>query len=322
MPAMPLLLLAGIATGTVAYSAVAAGAAFSVGFGAARNLRGRRWAAMNAATLGCTLSAFVGCLAGEWLPVEVLLAAAAAAACAVLALLDEDLWWISLQMVIAVLVGGYFHGPLKAAALRAGAVFVGGATQVLIVMVLAKLAPRAAQPLPAGPPGKPAEKRLLIAHGLRAAICVAMALAAAEAFGLANSYWAPMTAMIVLKPGLSETRTRGMARLSGTVAGCVLATLFAIGVGYTQPWLVAGMGLAAGAAFSLQRAHYAVMTSAVTATVVLLLSLAHGGGALANAEHRLIATVLGGALALLVARIAPHRPLSRHPHADRVGAEA
>ena len=56
--------------------------------------------------------------------------------------------------------------------------------------------------------------------------------------------------------------------------------------------------------------------------MVLLLSLAQGGHALTNAEHRLIATVLGGAIALLVARIAPHRPLDQNAPIDRVGAAA
>jgi len=201
-------------------------------------------------------------------------------------------------------------------------VFAGGAAQVLIVSVLARVAPKAARPLPAPAAKGELDRRLLIAHALRAAICVVLALGFARLLGLANSYWAPMTAMLVLKPGLSETHTRGIARLGGTIAGCALASVFAIAVGYSQPALLIGMALTAYAAYALQKAHYAILSSAITATVVLLLELAHGGKVLLNAEHRLMATVLGGTIALTIARIAPHKPLAPFPGTDAVGPSA
>jgi Fusaric acid resistance protein-like len=321
-PALPVLLLAGLLTGQVGYGAVAAGAAFSVGFGAARDLRGRRWGAMFAAVAGTTLTAFVGCVAGQWEIVLMIIAGLAAAACAVLALYDEDLWWVSLQMVIALLVAGHYSGPPAVAAVRAAAVFGGGAAQVLIVMILARLAPSAAGRLPPAAPKDPPEGRLVISHAIRAAVCVAIALAIAWGLGLANSYWAPMTAMLILKPGLSDTHTRGVARFTGTVVGCLLASLYAFVVSYNAPLLLVGMGFTAFAAYALQKAHYAILTSAVTATVVLLLSISQGGHAFTNAEHRLIATLVGGVVALIIARIAPHRPLVENAPADRVGAAA
>jgi len=321
-PALPLLLLIGLSTGQIAYGAVAAGAAFSVGFGAARDLRGRRWGAMLAAVVGTTATAFIGCLAGQWEIVLLPVAALAAAACAALALYDEDLWWVSLQMVIALLVAGHYSGPLPAAGLRALTVFVGGMTQVLVVMALARLAPAAAGRLPPAAPKPPPDRRLVVSHTIRAAICVGLALAVAWKLGLANSYWAPMTAMLILKPGLSDTHTRGIARFTGTIVGCLLASLYALAVGYYAPLLLIGIGLTGCAAYALQKAHYAILTSAVTATVVLLLSLAQHGHALTNAEHRLIATLVGGVIALVIAMIAPHRPLDQHATVDRVGAAA
>ncbi len=319
VPAIPCLLLLGFASHRLADGAVAAGAAFAVGFGAARDLRGRRWAAMIAAGVGTSIAAFLGCLAGQ--RTETLLAAAmlAAATCAVLALIDEDLWWISLQMVIALLVGEYFAGAAGAALERAAAVLAGGAVQVACVVILARLAPAAAGPLPAGPPKPPPTRGLLLAHAVRAACSVALSLEIARTVGLANSYWAPMTAMLVLKPGLGDTHARGIARLAGTVAGGLAAAAFAAGVGYDRLPLVLAVGFGAGASFALQKAHYALLTTAVTATVVLLLSLARGGGALGNAEHRLVATALGGAIALAVAAIAPHRPHAGPVPGDVVG---
>ena len=106
------------------------------------------------------------------------------------------------------------------------------------------------------------------------------------------------------------------------MVGCVLASLYALAVAYYAPLLLVGIGLTAFAAYALQKAHYAILTSAVTATVVLLLSLAQGGHALTNAEHRLIATLLGGVVALVIARIAPHRPVDQNAPVVRVGAAA
>lgn len=319
-PAMPLLLLVGVEAGKLPYAAVASGAAFCVGFGASRDLGGRRWGAMIAAALGTTLAGFVGCLAGQQPLALMLVAATAAVGCAVLALVHEDLWWISLQMVIALLVAGFYPGPLPAALTRAAAVLAGGGAQLAVVMILARLAPGAAGRLPAPPPHKPpSPRRVYVGHALRAAVCVCASLWIARALGLANGYWAPMTAMIVLKPGLSETNTRGLARLVGTIAGGAAATGFALAVGGAWPLLVIGVGVGATAAFALQKAHYAILTSAITATVVLLLTLADAGHALANAEHRLIATLIGGALALVVARILPHSAASAHPALDQVG---
>jgi uncharacterized membrane protein YgaE (UPF0421/DUF939 family) len=319
-PAMPLLLLVGVETGHVAYAAVATGAAFSVGFGAARDLRGWRWAAMLGATAGASIAAFIGCLSGQWLPVILVVAALAAMACAFLALVDEDLWWIVLQMAVALLVASYFAGPPHAALVRAGVVLAGGAIQVGFVVALARLFPAAAARLPPAAPKDPPPRWLYGVHTLRAGVCVAVSLGLAHLLGLSNGYWAPMTAMLVLKPGLSDTNTRGLARLTGTVAGGATATLFAIAVGYAWPALVIGIAATATAAFALQKAHYAILSSAITATVVLLLSLAEGGGALLNAEHRLIATLLGGAVALVVARSAPHRPAPARASDDTVGS--
>jgi uncharacterized membrane protein YccC len=160
---------------------------------------------------------------------------------------------------------------------------------------------------------------------VRAVVCVGGALAVAWRLDLANSYWAPMTALIVLKPGLRDTGLRGVQRIGGTMAGGIGATAFAAGAialpGATHPLMILGIGTAATAAFALQKAHYAALTAAITATVVLMISFAHGP-AIENAEHRLAATLLGGAAALAGAWIAPRRPRWLRRAEDRVGQGA
>jgi uncharacterized membrane protein YgaE (UPF0421/DUF939 family) len=314
---MPLLMVIGMATDRPVDGAIAAGAAFSVGFGAARELRGRRWGAMGAATLGMACAAFLGCLLGQSTPLFIVVAAMAAALCAATALKDEDAWWVILQLVIAFLVAGSYPGTIGAAGHRALVVLLGGVVQIGTVMLLAGLFPAAAAPVIVPAP-RTRETGILCAHMLRAAICVAAGLLIARHLTLTNVYWAPMTALIVLKPRLHETGIRGLARLTGTLAGSCLATLYAHVCRDAPGMLILGMAVTATASFALQKAHYASLTTAITATVVLLLTLGQSS-ALANAEHRLVATLLGGVIALGVAWVVPHQAPLRLARADRVG---
>lgn len=318
VPAMPLMMLAGALTGDITTAAIAAGAAFSVGFGAARDLRGRRWGAMLAAMLSMSAATLIGSLSGgvPWL--APIVAATAGAACAVLAMYDEDMWWIALQAVIALLVAQYYPGDAVEALRRAVIVLGGGAVQIACVVALVRVMPAARARLPRGAAPQHPGNWAVAMHAVRAALCVAGSLLIARHWGLANSYWAPMTAMLILKPGLRDTWARGGQRIFGTLAGCVGATVFVVAVG-TQTWVMLPvLALTTGFAFAVQKGHYAVLTTAITATVVLLLALAHGA-ALANAEHRVIATLLGGGCALAVAWIAPRRPRWRRRLVDRVG---
>lgn len=123
-------------------------AAFSVGFGAARTLTGRRWGAMGMATLGMALAAFGGSLIGIHPPTALAVAALLAAGCAALSSYNNDWWWVALQIVIAFLVAGYYPNSFEFAALRGLLVLLGGGLQITITMALARLTPASAQPLP------------------------------------------------------------------------------------------------------------------------------------------------------------------------------
>lgn len=317
-PAMPLMMLASVATGDIATGAIATGAAFSVGFGAGKTLFGWRWGAMVSAALAMTAATFVGIRAGNhaaWaLPVNAL----AAAWVAWLALKDEDRWWMALQAMIALLVAEYYPGGWAQAATRSATVLGGGLFQMGSVLLLARLFPHAAEPLPRGQPLAAPSRGALWGHMIRAGLCVSVALPLAWRLGLANSYWAPMTGMLVLKPGLRDTYTRGLNRIGGTLLGCVAATLFVVAARGEVWVLVSALGVGVAIAFAIQKAHYAALTLAITWVVVMLQTIAHGG-VIANAEHRILATLLGGGLALACATLAPRRPAGARRLVDRVG---
>lgn len=307
IPALVVLMVCGVLSGHVQEGMIAAGAAFSVGFGASRELAGWRWGAMLGAAVGMPLAAFTGTLAGQQVEAYVALGVVLAGACAVLALAADSLWWVVLQGVVAYLVAGYFPGDEQAALLRGALVLAGGVSQLLMVRMLARAFPAAAAPLPGAAAGPYPAAPAVVAYAVRAALAVGGSIWLVDHLHLPNGYWAALTALLVLKPGLRDTLTRGMARLGGTLAGCVLATLYAELTRDMTVALIAGTALAAGAAYALQKAHYAALTMGISAEVVLLISLVDRN-ALVNAEHRIEATLLGGALALAAAMVSIRLP--------------
>lgn len=285
---------------------VASGAAFTVALGANYQLGGYRWGATLAAIAAITLAAFVGTLAGEVFPLLIAMAALGAAMAAYFGLTQNNApWWISVQMVIALLVAGSFHNGVDAALHRASFVALGGMLQLGAVMVMNRylLWPEAAL----APTSRVIQSGNVVAIYLaQAALCVAASIIIANGIGLPHGYWAPMSALLVLKPGRVDTQTRGLARFAGTIGGSIAASLVALAVQNSAPLLVAGAILTAGAAFGLRKAHYIAFTFAVTATMVLLMVLVLGG-AIEEALDRVTATLIGGGITLLVTRIYPLR---------------
>jgi uncharacterized membrane protein YccC len=124
-----------------------------------------------------------------------------------------------------------------------------------------------------------------------------------------SGYWIPMTALLVLRPGLSDTANRAIARTVGTLAGAVLASLF---LAYTHP---APLALAlftvifAWLSYSTVNVNYALFSVCLTSYIVMLLSLNNVPGS-EIARRRAICTVLGGGLALGVRLLVIHHRLS------------
>ncbi len=131
-----------------------------------------------------------------------------------------------------------------------------------------------------------------------------------------------MTALLVLRPGLSDTANRAVARTGGTLAGpCWPASLWPIST--PGPAVLAVVALfCAWLAYSLNNVNYALFTLCLTAYIVFLLGIANLPGS-AVAYHRAVSTIIGGSLALTV-RLIVIRYRKRHanphpvPHLGRV----
>ena len=119
-----------------------------------------------------------------------------------------------------------------------------------------------------------------------------------------NSYWLPMTALIVTKPDFYRTYTSSLGRVFGTFAGIGVASLLTHAFHPGLPVLV-GLVLAfAWATFAWQKVNYALFSCALTAFIVFLVAIA-GLPETAVTANRLLDTALGTLIALGSRAIGP-----------------
>ena len=108
-----------------------------------------------------------------------------------------------------------------------------------------------------------------------------------------------MTALLVLKPQWTNTLSRGIARLSGTVLGAGIAVVLAMYVPLDHLTVLLLVIVCAWACFALQAVNYAIFSMFVTLYIVFLFR--SGGFSQTSAAHiRLFNTALGGIIALLI----------------------
>ena len=156
---------------------------------------------------------------------------------------------------------------------------------------------------------------------LRHAVRVGTVAAVGETVGLllpfGHGYWAPLTAVMVMRPDFSQTYSRGVARTAGTVLGVLVASLL---IRLTDPGVQVCAALAVlciAGAYTTIRTGYAAMSACVTGYVVFLLAM-DGGNITTTAEERVGQTLLGGALALVSYALFPTWQTIRLP--DRLAA--
>ena len=135
------------------------------------------------------------------------------------------------------------------------------------------------------------------------AVHLAVALGAAtlleRALALHNGYWVPMTALLVLRPDNRHTMTRAFTRVGGTIGGAALASGVLVLLNPAPALLAILVCVASFGSYLFQKASYGLLSACVTAYVVFILSLA-GAAEKEVALARIIATTLGGAVALAV----------------------
>lgn len=311
MPAIAICLAAGIWLGRPDFGLVAASGAFSVGFGAFQRFTAVRAAPMIFAMIGMTVAAWVGSFSGSYMPLMILFSAVFGALCGGANAAGPAAWWITLQWAIAFFVADAYPSDMSGALGRAGLIFSGGLLQILLVTLVWALAGKSAvirehdgterwQDLFA------VMGRRLTGHSNTLRIAIVTAILAVlttlmtKTADIPNGYWIPVTALIILKPQSDKTVERVVFRICGTVAGAGIATLIAALLRPDESLLAVLVVLLAGLSYSMQRSGYAAFVASVTACVAFLVALA-GLPEIEVVEHRIIATVIGGLLALVAA---------------------
>lgn len=152
---------------------------------------------------------------------------------------------------------------------------------------------------------------VLLRHALRVAIVAAVAVALTGAFGLKRGYWVTITIVIILQPYAGETGQKALQRIAGTVLGGLLTV--ALGTLFHAPGAILVLTFVFTAVcVALLPLNYVVYSIFLTPTFVLLAEASEGDWGLAWV--RVLNTLLGGALALMGARLLwPHPERRRLP---------
>jgi len=152
-----------------------------------------------------------------------------------------------------------------------------------------------------------------IRHALRLGAALVVSDLLVHLLGVGHGYWGPMTVALVLRPQHISTLQRGLVRIGGTIIGVGLMTAIIVVFSPDSAVLVVLVAIVTWVGFATFRANYFVYSVSITGVVVLLFVLL-GEVATTIAVDRLIDTVLGGVIAILVSLVVPTRvgePLPR-----------
>jgi hypothetical protein len=321
LPAVAIALIAGLGLGHRNAALVMAGSAQSVGFGSFQRPLWFRGGAMVLATLGMALSAAVGELAAHRPWVMLLVVALWAFCYGMSNAISSPASWVGQQCCIFLIVSSAVPGTPHEAALRAAGVLAGGFLQFFCIRLLWHFFSPArttyADPV-INPPGW--QRRAIIENlTYRSATfryALLLALTGLVAQGIAylvrfpNAYWIPMTALIIMKPDLLLTNARAIARVGGTFVGAALATLLAVTLRPDGVWLSLLIVVSLYLAYALQDVNYALYAIPLTSYIAFILALGRTPE-VSTAEHRVIATAIAGAIAMLIHAIYVHDELRR-----------
>ncbi len=318
LPAIAIILSVGLVLGWPQAALAATSGALAAGFGFFQRVSNRRSTVMLLVVAGMSLSAAIGTLANIAWPLETGCVVLWGFAMGLATVVSQPLSWVVMQCAIALIVSAAIPADLVDAVYRALLIAAGGILQIILMEVLVIWFPRLEEVVNRPGAEVGALRTRLLLDSIRQALaghgagsrfpCI---LAVASGLGsvlyhtasIPNGYWVPMTMLLVMRPAVRETRSRTVARIAGTVAGAGAVTFLLSVARPSQPVMAGMIVLTAWGCFASQRVNYALLTVCVTGYVALLFAYA-GLPEPVVALHRLAATALGGALALVIHSVA------------------
>jgi uncharacterized membrane protein YccC len=141
---------------------------------------------------------------------------------------------------------------------------------------------------------------LILRFALRVAVVTTIAVALTQVLELKRGYWLTITAIVILQPYTGVTLTRAVQRVLGTVLGALLAA--GLGAYFHDPRAILVLAtIFVACCVALLPMNYAAFSVFLTPTFVLLAEASAGDWSLTGT--RVLNTLLGGALALVGARL-------------------
>jgi hypothetical protein len=310
-------LAVGLCIGRPGVGMIAAGGAMTAGFGAKQSIDDSRLLPMVFVSLGMAFAAFLGVVVGHTNLLLVPIAALWGFGYGMLTRREAGYSWVGQQCVITFLVASAFPASVEDALDRALLILAGGALQVLSAAILLRAFDQLSNHLTSLAryvrkeetalhsalleTAQSVRQRKILNSALPYSLLVAITLATTtelyRRLQFPSGYWIPMTALLVLKPGITDTVNRAIARVLGTVTGAILAS-FCIAHLHPSSVVLAGLTLLfAWLSYGTLNVNYALYSSFITGYIVFLLSLASAPGRVI-AQRRALCTALGGSIAL------------------------
>ena len=142
-----------------------------------------------------------------------------------------------------------------------------------------------------------------LVHSLRTTVAAVASLLIARLFKLPESYWAPITTIVVMQSTLGAALDISKQRLAGTALGAAMGALFATFIGKSIAVFGVGIFLCGVMCAALHMERNAYRYAGITLTIVML--IAHAQPAWIIAIHRFIEISLGIIAGLLVTAVWP-----------------
>lgn len=137
-------------------------------------------------------------------------------------------------------------------------------------------------------------------HALRMSISTAAAVLLTAALHLHRGYWTTLTCLVILQPHGSQTLSKALQRVGGTVLGAWVAVAAATWI-HDPAWLLGCVFVFITIAVALMPINYGMFALFLTPSFVLLAERSSGEPGLASV--RVVNTFLGAAIALAGSRL-------------------
>jgi uncharacterized membrane protein YccC len=137
-------------------------------------------------------------------------------------------------------------------------------------------------------------------HALRTTVVTVVDVIVMRLIHINHGFWLPMTSIILLQPFSAGTVRKSVQRVTGTVAGGILAAILAVWMSnpYVTMVIIAVFALLAVASFAVDHAIFCLFLT----PIFVLLSLPHPGD-WSFAVIRMATTVAGAVIAILAMRL-------------------